>query len=137
MSTYAEPMMPLVGSVFASPITVPDDTNHLVIYDEFAIEIARLKSADMRGFLGPNHLIVNSPTEIWSFKEQGEEGVTIEEVEPELVVFQIGTSNFIRHDYPPYGVVYDERNIVYFLGVDQPSAVKVAEGNGLGLGKEK
>lgn len=136
-SNLAKPMMPKDGTVFASPIEVPDELDHIAIYDEFAIEVARLKSLVMHGFVGPDHLIINRPAEIWALRDQGEGGLTIEEAPAEPSLFQIGTSDFLMHDALPYGVVYDERGVVYFLGVDQNSAIKLGDGQLIGLGERK
>jgi hypothetical protein len=137
-SNLAKPMMPKTGTVFASPIVVPDQLDHVAIYDEFAIEVARLKSLVVHGFVGPDHLIVNMPAEIWSFRAEDEQtAVTVEETESEPTLFQIGTSNFLMHDAQPYGVLYDERSVVYFLGVDQASAIKLGEGQLIGIGERK
>ena len=136
-SNLAQPMMPKDGTVFASPIEVPDELDHIAIFDEFAIEVARLKSLVMHGFIGPDHLVINMPAEIWALRTEDEGGLTIEDTPVEPSLFQIGTSDFLMHDALPYGVVYDERGVVYFLEVDQNSAVKLGDGQLVGLGERK
>ena len=136
-SNLAQPTMSKDGTVVASLIKVPDELDHIAVYDEFAIEVARLKSLVMHGFIGPDHLVINMPAEIWSLRAEGEGGLTIEDTPVEPSLFQIGTSDFLMHDALPYGVVYDERGVVYFLGVDQNSSIKLGEGQLLGLGERK
>ena len=133
----AQPTLPKKGSAFASPITVPDQLDHIAVYNDFAQEVGRIKSLTLHGFVGPDHLVINTPAEIWSFAAEPEGGLTIEDIEPEPVLTSIGTRDFLLHDDPPYGVVYDEQSSIYFLGVDQESAIKVGEGSVIGLGERK
>ena len=78
----AQPALPLDGSAFASLIEVPDELDHLAVYNDFGLEVARLKSLTSHGFIGPDHLIVHSPPLIWAFtKEFAQDTTTVEEAE--------------------------------------------------------
>jgi hypothetical protein len=136
-SSEASPTLPRSGSAFASPIKIPEQIDHIAVYNDFAQEVGRIKSLTLHGFIGPDHLVINSPAEIWSFNAEPQGGLTIEEEEPEPVVTTIGTRDFKRHDFPPYGVLYDEQNLLYFLGVDQTASVKVGVGELIGIGERR
>lgn len=137
VSNFATPMIANEGSVFAAPVAVPDQLDHIAVYDDFGIELGRVKVLQLHGFVGPDHLVINEPPEIWNFRPI-EAGVTsLEELEEEASRFPIGTRDFIRHDYPPYGVIYEGRGLIYFLGVEQQAAIKVGDGDLIGTGERR
>lgn len=137
-SDKAKPTLPNEGSVFASLIEVPDELDHIAIFNDFGNEVARMKSTTMHGFVGPDHFIINNPPQVWSFKgDLAETATTVEEAEELGLLNPVGSRNFIRHDYPPYGVTYEEREIVYFMGVEERAAKKVGDGVLVGMGERK
>ena len=134
----AQPALPLDGSAFASLIEVPDELDHLAVYNDFGLEVARLKSMTSHGFIGPDHLIVHSPPLIWAFtKEFAQDTTTVEEAEELGFLTPIGSNSFVRHDHSPYGVIYDDRDLIYFLETDEQAARKVGEGKLIGVGERR
>ena len=135
-STLAQPTLPLEGSAFTSLIEVPDELDHIAVYNDFGLEVARIKTIVTQGFVGPDHLIIHTPPVIWSFRgEFAQEATTIEAAEADGLLTPIGNSDFVRHDYSPYGVVYEDRDIIYFLGAGERAARKVGEGTLVGIGE--
>ena len=134
-TSFAQPDISPTGNAFASPIKVMEDQDHIAVYDDFGLEVSRFKSLIFGGFVGPDHVVVNDPPEIWAFRPI-ENAISLEELE-EVRLFPIGTRDFFPHKYSPYGVVYEERDILYFLEVDQEAARKVGEGMLIGLGERQ
>ena len=145
VSEKAPPSISYEGSVFASLLEIPDELDHIGVYNDFGINVARLKTSRMYGFVGPDHLIVDRPPQIWAFREGAVEMTsgdlapltTLEEAEELGQLSPVGSRDFIRHDYEPYGVLYEERDIVYFLGVDQRAARKVGDGQLVGVSERR
>lgn len=134
----AEPKLALDGSVFVSLIEVPDQLDHAAVFNDFGLEIARMKTTRIIGFVGPEHLVVHNPPQIWSFADPLGQGVTtIPEAEEVGLASPIGSRDFIRHDYPPYGVVYSDREDIYFFGVDASASIKLGEGDLIGVSERR
>lgn len=111
----AYPTLAPSGDRFMAPIIDADNLTQLGIFDVFQSERARVNAIIAHGFVGPDHLVINTPPSIWAFEERDSEP------------FLVGANKVKLVNVPPYGVVYEQAGGVYFLGVNARASERLSD----------
>ena len=115
-SKFASPQLSMDGKLVATLIPQADDLDHVAVFNEIGDEIAKIKALALTGFLGPNHLVIHDPPQIWNFKDAFAEPMAITD------------RKMILHQEEPYGAVIEDDKTIYFLGVDDTASNRLIEG---------
>ena len=121
-TAMAKPMLASNGKtlIVPTPLSIEDPGNVLSVlrvFDDLGFAINEITSLILHGFIGPDHALINDPLEIWSFRQTDQE--------PKAV----GARRVEVHNFPPYGVLFEDSRKVYFFGVNDTAAREVAEGD--------
>ena len=121
-TSLAKPTLASDGTtlIVPTPLSVEDPNNVLSVlrvFDDLGFAINEITSLILHGFLGPDHALINDPLEIWSFRT------------PEQEPIAVGARRVEIHNFPPYGVLFEDGNRVYFFGVNDDVAREVAQGD--------
>ena len=106
--------------IVPTPLDIEDPGNVLSVlrvFDDLGFAINEITSLILHGFVGPDHALINDPLEIWSFRD------------PEKEPTPVGARRVELHNFPPYGVLFEDSRKVYFFGVNDSAAREIAEGD--------